>query len=55
MRRNYINQRDQQPDWCWDNVLSNNKIETTHNKLAVIANLNKIFLLPIVLTDQHGI
>ena len=41
MRRNYINQRDQQPDWCWDNVLLNNRIETTHNKLTVFANSNK--------------
>ena len=41
MKRNHISQRDQQPEWCWDNVLLNNNIETTHNKLAVFADSNK--------------
>ena len=41
MKRNRIHQRDQQPDWCWDNVLLNNNIETTHNKLAVFTDSNK--------------
>ena len=45
MRRNHIHQRDQQPDWCWDNVLLDNKIETTHNKLAIFVDSNrKIFV-----------
>ena len=41
MKRNRIHQRDQQPDWCWDNVLLNNNIETTHNELSVFDDSSK--------------
>ena len=45
MNRNHISQRDQQQDWCWNNVLMNNNIETAHNKLTVSADSNKkVFL-----------
>ena len=41
MKRNHISQRDQQREWCWDNVLLNNNIETIHNNLAVFGDSNK--------------
>ena len=41
MRCNHINQRDQQNNYCWDNVVLNDNIETTNNKLAVFADSNK--------------
>ena len=41
MKRNHISQRDQQREWCWENVLLNNNIETTHNKVTGFPDSNK--------------
>ena len=45
MRCNHINQCDQNPNWRWDNILLNNKLETTHIELPVFSDLNKKFFV----------
>ena len=55
MKRNHISQRSQQLEWCWENILVNENIETAHNKLTDFLIQTKRFLLPKVPTDRHSI
>ena len=41
MRKDRTNQRDQQQDWCWNDVLLNNEIETTDNEDPIFSDSNK--------------
>ena len=45
MKRDSINQRDQEQEWGWDNTLLNNKTDTMDNKTPVFLDLkqNKSF------------